>query len=78
MNPVYDKIIEQLTASNYQDVIEELEQAGAGAATGGEWLMLTGRCLADLKHNKPGVYVLIKDLISDYRLYCKKQGLILK
>ena len=71
-------MVEKLKASNYLDVIEELENSSAGAATGSEGLMDSGFFLYNLKHNKPLVYDLIKDQIKDYLKYCKLNGLIIK
>lgn len=78
INIVYNKMIEKLRASNNLDVITELENSAAGAATGGEGLALTGKYLFDLKHNNPSVFKLIKEQITEYLDYCKQNGLIIK
>ena len=78
INIVYNKIIEKLRASNNLDVIAELENSDAGAATGSEALMATGFYLSSLKRNNPSAYELIKEQIKEYLNYCKQNGLIIK
>ena len=78
INLVYSKIIEKLEASNNQNVIAELENSSAGAATGSEALMSSASYLSNLQHDNPLVYELIKELIKDYLKYCKENGLIIK
>ncbi len=78
INAVYDKIVDKLKASNNLDVLVEIENSDAGAATGSEALMATGFYLASLKNNNPVAYELIKEQISEYLKYCKENGLIIK
>jgi hypothetical protein len=78
INIVYNKMMEKLRASNNLDVIAELENSDAGAATGSEALMATGFYLSSLKHSNPFVYELIKEQIMEYLNYCKQNGLIIK
>lgn len=77
INIVFNKMIEKLRASNNLGVTAELENSVAGAATGGEGLALTGKCLFDLKYNNPSAYELIKNQIKEYLNYCKQNGLII-
>lgn len=78
INIVYNRMIEKLRASNNFDVLEELENSDAGAATGSEGLALTGKYLFDLKYHNPSVYELIKEQIKEYLTYCEQNGLIIK
>ena len=78
INTVYNKIIDKFRASNNLDVLVELENSDAGAATGSEALMATGFYLVSLKNKNPVVYELIKEQIREYLKYCKDYGLIIK
>jgi hypothetical protein len=78
INIIYDKMIEKLKESKKLDVIAELENSDAGAATGSEALMATGFYLSSLKNDNPLVYELIKEQILEYLKYCKQHGLIIK
>ncbi len=78
INVVYNKMIDKLRASNNLEVLTELENSVAGAATGSEALMATGFYLEGLKNKKPLVYELLKEQIKEYLNYCKQNGLIIK
>lgn len=71
-------MVDKLRASNNIDVLTELENSNAGAATGSEALMATGFYLSSLKNKKPLVYELIKKEINKYLKYCEQNGLIIK
>jgi hypothetical protein len=78
INIVYNKMVDKLRASNNLDVLSELENSDAGAATGSEALMATGFYLARLKNKNPLVYRLIEKQITEYLNYCQQNGLIIK
>jgi hypothetical protein len=78
INLVYNKIIEKLKASDNLNVVAELENFIASAATGSEALMASAFYLSSLKHNNSSVYELIEEQIKEYLKYCKQNGLIIK
>jgi hypothetical protein len=78
INIVYNGIIEKLRAANKIDVITALNNSSAGAATGSEGLVLTGSSLLSLRDTDPIVFDLIKEEVSKYIKYCRKNGLIIK
>ena len=73
INIVYNKIIEKLRASNNLDVITELENSDAGAATGKFFFSLFF-FFSGLNHNNPLVYELIKIKIKEFLKFKKKEG----
>ena len=78
INILYRRIIKVLMESNKHEIVLDLENLIASAATGSEILFLTGKYLLDLCHNNPLVYQAIKELIEEYLKYCKLNGIIIK
>jgi hypothetical protein len=75
---IYTRIIERLKETNKQSIIDALANSGAGAATGGEVLSMTGRYLAELRQTDPEVYEFLRPEITEYLRYCKLSGVIIK
>ena len=78
INKIYNQISEKLSAANLLDILQALENSNAGAATGSESLMLTGKYLKDLKRTEQKAYNIIQNEILQYLKYCKNNGLIIQ
>lgn len=78
INIIYNEIVKKLKASNYTNIITQLEKSNAGAVTGSEALMSQGSYLLSLRQSNPSVFNLIETQIENYLKYCRQNGLIIQ
>jgi hypothetical protein len=78
INIIYDEIVRKLKESGNFEVIANLENSAAGAATGSEALSATGWYLSNLKNTNPGIFESIKKEVGEFLEYCRENGLIIR
>ena len=77
----YRKILDIIKNKIYDEfpfIINDIEICIIAGSTGGEITLMVGKYLKDLEKTNLTAYNLIKNEIEDYKIECKKEGLVIR